>query len=46
VKEVWIAMGLTVFAGMATGIMVYISLDERLPTSRAYDKGHDSLLGL
>ena len=25
------------------GIMVYISLDELLPTSRAYGKGHDSL---
>jgi len=33
------------FAGVA-GIMVYISLDELLPTSRAYAKGHDSLLGL
>ncbi len=28
------------------GIMVYISLDELLPTSRAYGKGHDSLYGL
>jgi zinc transporter, ZIP family len=33
------------FAGVA-GIMVYISLDELLPTSRAYGKGHDSLMGL
>jgi zinc transporter, ZIP family len=33
------------FVGVA-GIMVYISLDELLPTSRAYGKGHDSLLGL
>jgi zinc transporter, ZIP family len=33
------------FAGVA-GIMVYISLDELLPTSRAYGEGHDSLLGL
>ena len=33
------------FAGVA-GIMVFISLDELLPTSRAYGKGHDSLLGL
>jgi ZIP family zinc transporter len=33
------------FAGVA-GVMVYISLDELLPTSRAYGKGHDSLLGL
>jgi ZIP family zinc transporter len=32
--------------GMVAGIMVYISLDELLPTSRAYGKGHDSLLGL
>ncbi len=33
------------FAGVA-GIMVYISLDQLLPTSRAYGKGHESLLGL
>jgi zinc transporter, ZIP family len=33
------------FAGVA-GIMVYISLDELLPTSRAYGKGHDSVIGL
>ncbi|OPZ27134.1 MAG: Zinc transporter ZupT [Lentisphaerae bacterium ADurb.BinA184] len=35
----------TLFGGVA-GIMVYISLDELLPTSRAYGKGHDSLIGL
>jgi zinc transporter, ZIP family len=35
----------TLFGGVA-GIMVYISLDELLPTSRAYGKGHDSLYGL
>ncbi|MBP7864362.1 MAG: zinc transporter ZupT [Acidobacteria bacterium] len=34
-----------VFAGVA-GIMVYISLDELLPASRLYGRGHDSLLGL
>jgi ZIP family zinc transporter len=33
------------FGGVA-GIMVYISLDELLPASRAYGKGHDSLLGM
>jgi len=33
------------FSGVA-GIMVFISLDELLPTSRAFGKGHDSLLGL
>jgi zinc transporter, ZIP family len=38
------AMGI-LFGGVA-GIMVYISLDELLPTSRAYGRGHDSLLGL
>lgn len=38
------AMGM-LFGGVA-GIMVYISLDELLPTSRAYGKGHDSLIGL
>ncbi len=32
--------------GVVAGIMVYISLDELLPTSRAYGKGHDSILGL
>lgn len=35
----------SLFAGVA-GVMVYISLDELLPTSRAFGKGHDSLLGL
>ncbi|MBN2007267.1 MAG: zinc transporter ZupT [Anaerolineae bacterium] len=33
------------FAAIA-GIMVYISIDELLPTSRAYGKGHDSIFGL
>ncbi len=33
------------FAAVA-GIMVYISLDELLPASRAYGKGHDSIYGL
>lgn len=33
------------FAGVAN-IMVYIGLDELLPTSRTYGKGHDSLFGL
>ncbi|ABW66666.1 zinc transporter ZupT [Desulfosudis oleivorans] len=33
------------FAGVA-GIMVYISVDELLPTSRAYGRGHDSILGM
>jgi len=32
--------------GSVAGIMVYISLDELLPTSRAYGKGHDSIFGL
>lgn len=32
--------------GVVAGIMVYISLDELLPTSRAYGKGHDTLFGL
>lgn len=37
-------MGMTF--GAVAGIMVYISLDELLPTSRAYGKGHESILGL
>jgi len=32
--------------GDVAGIMVYISLDEMLPTSKASGKGHDSLFGL
>lgn len=32
--------------GVVAGIMVYISLDQLLPLSRAYGKGHDSLFGL
>ncbi|MEM4248333.1 MAG: zinc transporter ZupT [Candidatus Nanoarchaeia archaeon] len=32
--------------GSVAGIMVYISVDELLPTSRAYGKGHDSIIGL
>jgi ZIP family zinc transporter len=35
-----------VLFGVVAGIMVYISLDELLPASRTYGKGHDSLLGL
>lgn len=38
------AMGI-LFSGVA-GVMVYISLDELLPTSQAYGKGHDSIFGL
>ncbi|MEI6971804.1 MAG: zinc transporter ZupT [bacterium] len=37
-------MGLTF--GAVAGVMVYISLDELLPTSRAYGKGHDSIVGV
>ncbi len=33
------------FGGVA-GIMVYISVDELLPTSRAHGRGHDSIFGL
>ncbi|HNR24432.1 MAG TPA: zinc transporter ZupT [Candidatus Bipolaricaulis anaerobius] len=33
------------FAGVA-GIMVYVSLDELLPTSHAYGRGHESVIGL
>jgi ZIP family zinc transporter len=32
--------------GAVAGIMVYISLDGLLPTSRAYGKGHESVFGL
>ncbi|MHB1045499.1 MAG: zinc transporter ZupT [Thermoanaerobaculia bacterium] len=32
--------------GAVAGIMVFISLDELLPTSRAFGQGHDSLYGL
>jgi ZIP family zinc transporter len=33
------------FSGVA-GIMVYINLDDLLPTSRAYGRGPDSIAGL
>lgn len=32
--------------GAVAGIMVFISLDELLPTAREYDSGHDSIYGL
>lgn len=38
--------------GFSAGVMLYVSfveilsLDELLPTSRAYGRGHDSLFGL
>lgn len=32
--------------GAVAGIMVYVSLDELLPASRAFGKAHDSLFGL
>lgn len=32
-----------VMFGAVAGIMVFIWLDELLPTSRAYGKGHDSI---
>ena len=35
-----------VLFGLVAGIMVYISLDQLLPTSRAYGKGHDTLIGM
>jgi zinc transporter, ZIP family len=37
---------LGILFGGAAGIMVCISLDELLPASRAYGKGHDSVFGL
>ncbi|MFO7741015.1 MAG: hypothetical protein R6X31_01765 [Anaerolineae bacterium] len=33
------------FSGVE-GVMVYIGLEQLLPTSRAYRKGHDGILGL
>jgi ZIP family zinc transporter len=35
-----------IFFGGIAGIMVYISLDELLPVSRAYGKGHESVIGV
>jgi ZIP family zinc transporter len=32
--------------GAVAGVMVYISVDELLPVSRTYGRGHDSILGL
>ncbi len=44
--EAFIPQVMGVMFGCVAGIMVFISLDELLPTSRAYGKGHDSLIGL
>jgi zinc transporter, ZIP family len=33
------------FAGVA-GIMVFISLDELLPTAQRYSKGHEAIYGI
>ena len=35
-----------VMFGAVAGVMVYISVDELLPISRTYGRGHDSILGL
>jgi ZIP family zinc transporter len=35
-----------VLFAIIAGIMVYISVDELLPTSRVYGKGHDSIFGM
>lgn len=32
--------------GSVAGVMVYISLDELLPASRAFSKGHESIIGV
>jgi len=40
------SQGMGILFGGVAGIMVYISLDELLPTSRAYGKGHESVFGL
>jgi ZIP family zinc transporter len=37
-------MGVTF--SLVAGIMVYVSLDELLPSSHAYGEGHDSILGM
>jgi ZIP family zinc transporter len=37
---------MAIILGGVAGVMVYISLDELIPTSRAYGKGHDCILGL
>ena len=43
----WLTPGfMGMLFGAVAGIMVYISLDELLPTSRAFGQGHDSLYGL
>ena len=40
------SQGMGILFGGIAGIMVYINLDELLPTSRAYGKGHESVFGL
>ncbi len=43
--DIIVAFGLTLFAGVA-GIMVFISLDELLPTAREYWEHHLAIYGL
>ncbi|HEO72417.1 MAG TPA: zinc transporter ZupT, partial [Candidatus Hydrogenedentes bacterium] len=35
-----------VMFGLVAGIMVFVSLDELLPTAREYDTGHCAVYGL
>ena len=44
-ETILFALGLTIFVGVA-GIMVYISLDELLPTAEEYGKHHIAIGGL
>ena len=44
-EHILFALGLTIFAGVA-GIMVYISLDELLPTAEEYGEHHIAIGGL
>jgi ZIP family zinc transporter len=32
--------------GLIAGVMVYLSLDELLPTAKRYSKGHETVYGL
>lgn len=43
--NVFFAVSSTVSAGLAAGIMVYISIDEPLPTFKKYGRAHQEIYG-
>jgi len=45
-SDVAVALFFTCIAGLATGIMVYISLDELLPRAHRYGHNHTAIIAV